>query len=102
MSEEQAVTATTIEGVGLLAIPASELYEHPKNPRRHFSEKGLAEMSASIAAGGIRVPFTVWPRLDEAPGYWILAGARRFRGGKAAGLQMFPCVVRDCGEQEAL
>jgi ParB family chromosome partitioning protein len=97
----QELFSPAIAGVELVSLPAAELHEHPKNPRRYFAEGPLEELAESIRKGGIRTPLIVWPRL-EGSGYWILAGARRSRAAKLAGLKALPCLVKDCSEQEAL
>lgn len=101
MNDIAVAEPVAIAGAELLLLPAEQLHEHPKNPRQYFAEGPLAELEASIRKAGIRTPLIVWPRLDGG-GYWIAAGARRFRAGKRAGLSAFPCLVREMSEADFL
>ncbi|TXI09398.1 MAG: PRTRC system ParB family protein, partial [Rhizobium sp.] len=72
------------------------------NPRRHFDPAALDRLAASIKAQGVVQAITVRPRSDGAEGYWIVAGERRWRSAKAAGLTVIPAVVRDYDDATAL
>ena len=80
----------------------------PTNPRKHFSEEGMAEMIKSVSEHGILQPLLVrlWPASyaweGEMPLYEIVAGERRYRAAKAAGLPLVPVLVRDLSDQEVL
>ncbi len=77
------------------------LYPNPLQPRTAFDERGLAELAESIRVNGIVQPIVVSPR--SAGGFTILAGERRFRAAKAAGLARVPIVVREAaGDRERL
>ena len=79
----------------------ASLHPNPLQPRRDFDPRGLAELAESIRANGIVQPIVVSPR--PAGGYTILAGERRFRAAKDAGLTRVPIVVRDApGDRERL
>lgn len=89
----------------LLAIPVADLQPSPTNPRRiddkHPSLPGLAE---SIKGQGVIEPLIVRPRATEAgelTGYEILAGERRWRASRLAGLETVPCLVRHVDDQAA-
>ncbi|HWC64829.1 MAG TPA: ParB/RepB/Spo0J family partition protein [Thermoanaerobaculia bacterium] len=69
------------------------LHPNPLQPRTDFDARGIAELAESIRANGIVQPIVVSPR--SAGGYTILAGERRFRAAKEAGLTRVPIVVRD-------
>ena len=71
----------------------ASLHPNPLQPRTDFDPRGLAELAESIRVNGIVQPIVVSPR--PAGGYTILAGERRFRAAKEAGLARVPIVVRD-------
>jgi len=80
-------------------IATSELSPNPDQPRRVFDENALVEMADSIREFGIIQPLVVSP---EGAGYHIIAGERRWRAAKLAGLKTVPAVVRTTKEQERL
>jgi ParB family transcriptional regulator, chromosome partitioning protein len=77
---------------GLLTIPLDRLDANPRQPRRRFDEEGLEELSRSIGKTGILQPLLVTRVGDR---YRILAGERRARAARAAGLSEVPVVVRE-------
>jgi ParB family transcriptional regulator, chromosome partitioning protein len=68
-------------------------------PRQHFDEAALAELAASIASQGVLQPLLVRPVAD---GYEIVAGERRYRAAKRAGLASVPVIVRELDDRQAL
>jgi len=77
------------------------LHPNAQQPRVDFDPKGIAELADSIRANGIVQPIVVAAR--PGGGFTILAGERRFRAAKAAGLSRVPIVVRDApGDREKL
>ncbi|MCB1112777.1 MAG: ParB/RepB/Spo0J family partition protein [Chlamydiales bacterium] len=67
---------------------------NPHQPRRHFSDEEITELSHSIREVGLIHPPLVRPL--STPGYYeLISGERRFRAAKAAGLQYIPVLVRD-------
>ncbi|MEG2215162.1 MAG: ParB/RepB/Spo0J family partition protein [Oscillospiraceae bacterium] len=75
---------------GICEIPVDEIDPNPTQPRRSFADEGLKELSDSIAEYGILNPITV--RLHYGR-YEIIAGERRLRAAKQAGLRSVPCIV---------
>lgn len=69
-------------------------------PRKNFDEVGLKELTLSIVEHGILQPLVVRPVGGEC--YEIIAGERRFRAGKEAGLSKVPCVVKNYDDHQAL
>lgn len=65
-------------------------------PRVHFDEESLAELAASIREIGVLQPVLVRPHSDG--GYELLAGERRWRAAKRAGLDIIPAIIRDTDE----
>lgn len=80
-------------------VPLEELREASYNPRRHFDLKQLKDLVESVKSKGVLTPLLVRPVKDY---YEIVAGARRFRASKAAGLNDAPVIVRILSDQEAL
>jgi len=76
----------------LLELPVGLVTTNNFQPRRHFDEEALATLSASIRELGVLQPILVRP-LDEGR-YELIAGERRWRAAKRAGLQTIPAIVR--------
>ena len=81
-------------------IPIDRVRRNPHQPRVDFDDEGLAELSASIAAHGVLQPIIVRGAADG--GYELIAGERRLRAARAAGLTQIPAVVRDSTPNELL
>lgn len=79
-------------------IPLGRIRPNPQQPRRSFDEEGLAELAASICSCGILQPLTV-RRAGE--GYELVAGERRLRAARIAGLREVPCLVAQVGEEDS-
>ena len=79
-------------------IPLGRIRPNPQQPRRSFDEEGLAELAASIRSCGILQPLTV-RRAGE--GYELVAGERRLRAARIAGLREVPCLVALVGEEDS-
>lgn len=71
---------------------------NPHQPRRNFDEAALAELAASIRTHGVVQPVIV---RREADGYTLIAGERRLRASKLAGLATVPAIIRDYNEEAA-
>lgn len=80
-------------GTSIQEIPVGELDPNPDQPRRHFSEESLNQLSGSIREQGVLQPLLVAP--SRGGRYMIIAGERRYRAGRAAGLETLPCIVKD-------
>ena len=76
----------------LAAIPIEHLHPNPQQPRRFIDPEGLAELTESVRQRGVLQPIIV---KREGDGYLIMAGERRYRAAKAAGLSLVPAIVRD-------
>ncbi|MEX2542206.1 MAG: ParB/RepB/Spo0J family partition protein [Trueperaceae bacterium] len=75
------------------------LHPAPGQPRKRFDPAAIAELTASIAEKGVLQPLLVRPREE---GFEIVAGERRYRAAKEAGLSHVPVVVRELSDQESL
>jgi ParB family chromosome partitioning protein len=83
----------------LRQIKLTEIVADPEQPRRHFDEVALKELSVSIATHGILQPIVVTP---SKGGYMIVAGERRYRAALMAGLDKVPALVRTLSAQHKL
>lgn len=82
-------------------LPVDELEPNRHQPRRGFDQEALEELADSIRAQGLVQPLVVTPR-DEG-GYTIVAGERRWRAARIAGLEEVPVVLREIsGDRELL
>jgi ParB family transcriptional regulator, chromosome partitioning protein len=81
-------------------LPIEQLTPNPNQPRRDFDQAALLELTQSIEHEGIIQPIVV--RRVSAHEYQIIAGERRWRAAKLAGLQQVPVIVRDADDQQAL
>ena len=80
-------------------IKVSEISADPNQPRRHFDEASLAELSESVKQHGVLQPIVVTPK---GGGYVIVAGERRWRAASMAGLDKIPALVRTLSDQHRL
>ena len=74
-------------------IAIGDIDPNPDQPRRAFSEESIAQLAASIRDQGVLQPILVTPMADGR--YRIVAGERRWRAAREAGLTEVPCIVRD-------
>lgn len=70
-------------------LPTADIRPNPSQPRRFFEESALQELAGSIRAHGILQPLTVRRAAD---GWELIAGERRLRAAKLAGLETVPCI----------
>ncbi len=83
----------------LRTIKLSEVNADPEQPRRHFDEAALSELADSIRIHGILQPIVLTNRNGK---YIIVAGERRYRAAKLAGLDKIPALVRTLSDQHKL
>ena len=79
-------------------IPINAVRPIPQQPRRSFDETALRELADSISAYGILQPLTV---RDRGGVYELVAGERRLRAARIAGLREVPCLIAEVGEEDA-
>jgi ParB family chromosome partitioning protein len=84
---------------GAVEIAVASIRPNPRQPRTNFDEAELATLTASIRSHGVLQPILVIETLD---GYQLVAGERRLRAARAAGLEHIPAVVRRLDEQAQL
>jgi ParB family transcriptional regulator, chromosome partitioning protein len=86
-------------GSSLVEIPIGAVRPNAYQPRKHFDEEALASLTASVRELGILQPILVRP---AGEGYELIAGERRWRAAKRAGLQQIPAIVRDSADAGTL
>ncbi|MDE3234726.1 MAG: ParB/RepB/Spo0J family partition protein [Bacteroidota bacterium] len=84
----------------IIRIPIDDISVNPKQPRRDFDETALSELAASIKLHDIIQPLTV-SKLSTGK-YQLIAGERRFRASKVAGLKDVPVYIRQANDTELL
>ena len=83
---------------GIIYLRTDELTPNPVQPRKRFDDEALAELSDSIKNYGILNPLTVRLRCGK---YELVAGERRLRAAKMAGLREVPCILLDVNMEDA-
>lgn len=81
-------------------LKTSELEPNRAQPRRSFNEQALSELADSISKHGVLQPLLVRPQMSG--GYQIVAGERRWRAARMAGLDEVPAVVRDLTDEQVM
>lgn len=94
------VSEKTTAVSGIAEIPVEEIEVNPFQPRTHFDEVALLELSESIKVHGIIQPITV--RRLTANQYQLISGERRFQASKLAGLKTIPAYIRSANDQQML
>ena len=84
---------------GTTEIAISQLDPNPDQPRRSFDAQALEALAESIRQAGVLQPLLV---VENGARYRIVAGERRYRAARIAGLQSVPCIVREMSEQERM
>ena len=87
------------ESSGSLSLPISQVESYSGQPRKHFDEESLQELADSITEHGIIQPLTV--RKLSSGYYQIIAGERRWRAARLAGLQEVPVIVMEADDRKA-
>ena len=81
-------------------ITLNDIQTNPYQPRKEFSEEKIAELANSIKEHGIIQPIIV--RKSPIIGYELLAGERRFRAAKLAGLTNIPAIIKEVTDDEMM
>lgn len=97
------IDTTHIETRGGSSISEVELHKiiaNPDQPRRNFNEEALQELADSIREHGVISPITLRKNDDDT--YMIIAGERRFRAAKLAGLNAIPAYIRTAKDEQVM
>ncbi|MFC7327951.1 ParB/RepB/Spo0J family partition protein [Marinactinospora rubrisoli] len=89
-----------VDGAYLEEIALSSVTPNPRQPRQHFDEEALAELTASITEVGLLQPIVV--RKLDGGRYELIMGERRWRASQAAGLRQIPAIVRETSDDDLL
>jgi len=92
-------TGENVGGLKFEELPVSAIRPNSRQPRSSFPEVGIKELAASIQEVGILQPLVVRP---TAGGFELIAGERRLRAAKEAGLERVPVLIRQAGEDESI
>ncbi len=84
---------------GIQQVPVAKVKASPLQPRQRFDEAAIAELADSVRERGVLQPILVRP---TGTGYEVVAGERRLRAARMAGLESVPAVVKEMSDQEAL
>ena len=85
---------------GLRELPIDDIGPNPYQPRTHFDDEAIQELAVSIKATGMLQPVLV--RRSAAGGYELVAGERRLRAARVAGLVGIPAMIREVGDREMM
>jgi ParB family transcriptional regulator, chromosome partitioning protein len=94
------IPAAVEEGSGLAQVPVDAVSPNPRQPRTNFDDETLQALAASIREVGVLQPIVVRRRGDAA--YELIAGERRLRAARLAGLATVPVILRDSGDADTL
>lgn len=97
VEESQALSVT---GEGLQQVPVAHIEPNRNQPRAHFEDESLASLAASVRELGVLQPVLVRPTADER--YELIAGERRWRAARRAGLTSIPCIIRPVDDTASL
>lgn len=81
-------------------VELSRIFANPNQPRRNFDEEALEELSSSIREHGVISPITL--RKNDDGTYMIIAGERRYRASKMAGLNTIPAYIRTAKDEQVM
>lgn len=94
---EEILEQEQLDKSSIAQLRLADIYPNPDQPRKHFNEDELSDLTESIKEHGIFQPILV---VKQAQGYMIVAGERRWRAAQQAGLENIPAIIRDLSEQE--
>jgi ParB family transcriptional regulator, chromosome partitioning protein len=86
--------------VDLAQLPVDAIHPNPRQPRRRFDHEATSGLAESIRSQGVVQPILVRPR--EAGGWELIAGERRWRAAREAGVATVPAVVRQADDRDSL
>ncbi len=96
-TQNKVASNVTVEKDGVLELRIDEVHPNPNQPRKNFDQTALEELAQSIKNHGVIQPLVV---NKEDDGYMIIAGERRWRASKIAGLEYVPCIIKNYTEKQ--
>ncbi|MDH4466741.1 MAG: ParB/RepB/Spo0J family partition protein [Bacteriovoracaceae bacterium] len=100
-TERKIFQSESQENAGVLMVPLEKIVINPHQPRKVFKEEDLKDLSESIRENGIIQPITV-SHISEENKFELIAGERRFRAAKMAGLEVVPVIVKRVTKRDKL
>ena len=97
-NENVKATTNTSNKDGVTELDVNKIYPNPNQPRKHFDEEALQELASSIKLHGVIQPLVV--NKTEDGNYMIIAGERRWRASKLAGITKVPVVIKNYTEKQ--
>ena len=91
---------TTADDVAASTLPLREIEPDPAQPRKKFDDDALNQLADSITENGLLQPIAVRPK-KLGTGYIIIAGERRWRAARLAGLDEVPVIIKDVSDEQA-
>jgi ParB family chromosome partitioning protein len=86
-------------GRTIINIDINKIIPNPRQPRAEFAQESLAELAESIKSQGIIEPILARPKNGK---YELIAGERRWRAARKAGLTLLPAIIKDFSDEESL
>ena len=93
------LSAAPGEGDSLIDVALDQIEPNPNQPRKSFESSSLENLAASIRSSGVIQPVIV---RRAASGYQLIAGERRWRAARLAGIERIPAIVREATDAESL
>jgi ParB family chromosome partitioning protein len=87
-------------GQELAELPVEQIHANPRQPRRRFEPDAATGLASSVRAQGLLQPVVVRPRAEG--GWELIAGERRWRAAKDAGLPQLPALIRTADDRDSL
>ena len=84
----------------LAQLPVDAIHANPRQPRRRFEPEATTGLASSIKQQGLLQPIVVRPR--AAGGYELIAGERRWRAAREAGIELLPALIREADDRDTL
>lgn len=93
------IPSRAVPASAVTEVPLARVAPNPHQPRHRWNEEGLADLAASIREHGVLQPVLVTETLD---GYQLIAGERRVRAARLAGLERIPALIRQLADRDQL
>lgn len=87
---------------GVRQIPLSQIEPNPRQPRTYFDEAALAELAVSVQVHGIIQPLILTQHAQDPDRYYLVAGERRWRAARLAGLDQAPALIREASPSQLI
>ena len=88
-------TPSLLQSGAVIQLPVDQLKPNPKQPRKHFKSEALTDLANSIKVDGILQPIVITKEPGQSGQYIVIAGERRLRAARLAGLATVPVLVKE-------